>query len=180
MLSLRHLRASRLRRGIGALAAAAATTVALLGVSAGPANAAAGFTVRLAPMTNPILNVEVRGNSLHPGATVDQWVVNGGWNQVWKFQPRDSYFQIVNKLSGLCLTTDGVAGHTLYQDNCTGSRKQLWNTNLTPGDLIGYPIQSVASGLFVDVRGGSDRIGADIITWDFNGGYNQFFLATSA
>jgi len=175
------------RRVVGALAvtaAAAAATAGMLGASTAPASASSGFTVRLAPLSNPFLDVEVRGASLDPGATVDQWSVNSGANQVWTFRPSVSpggHYQVVNKQSGLCLTSDGVAGDTLYQDYCRdGVTLQLWDTGLTPGNLISYAIRNVGSGLYMDVRGGSGWQGADIITWYFNNGDNQFYSATWA
>jgi hypothetical protein len=48
------------------------------------------------------------------------------------------------------------------------------------GNLIGYTIRNVGSGLYMDVRGGSGAQGADIITWYFNNGYNQYYSATWA
>ncbi len=175
------------RRVVGAMAAtvvAAAATAGLLGAGTAPASASSGFAVRLAPLSNPFLNVEVRGASLSPGATVDQWSFNGGANQVWTFQPSVSpggHYQVVNRQSGLCLTSDGVAGDTLYQDYCRdGATLQLWDTNLVPGNLLSYTIRNTGSGLYMDVRGGSGWQGADIITWYFNNGDNQFYSATWA
>jgi hypothetical protein len=172
------------RRVAGALAVAAvaaATTAGLLGASTAPASASSGFSVRFAPLSNPFLNVEVRGASTNPGATVDQWSFNGGANQVWTFQPSGSHYQVVNRQSGLCLTSDGVAGDTLYQDYCrSGATLQLWDTNLVPGNLTSYTIQNAGSGLYMDVRGGAGWQGADIITWYFNNGYNQYYSATWA
>jgi hypothetical protein len=34
---------------------------------------------------------------------------------VWTFRPVGAAFEIVNRGSGQCLTTDGVAGHTAYR-----------------------------------------------------------------
>jgi hypothetical protein len=162
---------------------AAATTLAaaaVLGLGASPANAATGFAVRVAPMSNPLLTVEVRGASQDWGAPVDQWTLNGGGNQVWTFSPVSGGFQIINRNSGQCLTTDGVAGDTVYQFPCVGATSQTWWTSITPGNTVGYSIQSAYSGLYLDVNGGSPWQGAAIDTWYWNGGSNQFFLATSA
>jgi hypothetical protein len=174
----------RVRRGAVAAAVAAVATVGVLGATVAPASASTGFTVRLAPVSNPFLNVEVRGASFYPGATVDQWSINAGSNQMWTFRPSTNpggHYQIVNKLSGLCLTSDGAAGDTLYQDYCwDGSTLQLWDSNITPGNLIGYLIRNYGSGLYMDVRGASGAQGADIITWYYNNGDNQYFAATPA
>ena len=75
-----------------------------------PANAASGMTVRFAPASNAFLFVEVSGSSTQPGASIIQWSFNGGQNQIWTFRPAGTDYEIVNKWSGQCITTDGVAG----------------------------------------------------------------------
>ncbi|GIH15249.1 RICIN domain-containing protein [Rugosimonospora africana] len=167
------------RRGIGGLAVAVAGVAGLLGVTTGAANAASGFTVRLDPTSNPFLAVEVAGASNDWGASVDQWSINWGANQAWTFTPTSGGYEIINKQSNQCLTTDNVAGDTVYQFPCVGATTQVWSTSLSPNNLLGYSIKSVSSGLYLDVNGGSGSQGAAIDTWYWNGGYNQYFVATT-
>jgi hypothetical protein len=174
------VRISRLRRGIGVVALAAAACAALLGAGAGPASAASGQTVRFGPLSNPFLTVEVKGASYDNGAQVDQWSINGGLNQAWTLQPSGGYVEFVNRQTGKCLTSDGIAGDTLYQYSCLGAGSQLWSTGLTAGNLVSYSIRNVGSGLYMDVRGAAGWQGADIITWYWNGGNNQYFNAQGA
>ena len=169
-----------LRRGLAATALALAAAAALVGVNAGTANAASQMTVRLTPESNPFLTVEVRGASYDNFATVDQWTVNGGSNQIWNFIPVGDAYKIVNARSGKCLTTNGVAGATVYQVTCGSSDWMLWWTGLQPGNLTGYSIQSKASGFYLEVNGASGSQGANIDTWYWNGGSHQFFLGTAA
>jgi hypothetical protein len=169
-----------LHRGLAATALALAAAAALIGVNAGTANAASQMTVRLAPVSNPFLTVEVRGASYDNGATVDQWTVNGGSNQIWNFIPVGDAYEIVNVRSGKCLTTNGVAGATVYQITCLGALTQLWYTGLQPGNLIGYSIKSKVSGLYLEVFGASGAQGANIDTWYGNAGDHQYFLGTPA
>lgn len=169
-----------LRRGLGAVALAAATAAALLGVTAGAANAASAMTVRLAPASNLLLTVEVYGASYDNGAAIDQWTVNGGSNQIWNFVPVGTAYEIVNARSGKCITTDNVAGDTLYQFTCIGATTQLWYTGLVPGNGYAYAIQSASSGLYMEVNGNSGWAGANIDTWYWNGGNNQYFAGTAA
>jgi hypothetical protein len=174
---------TQLRRGAGVLAVATlAAAAALLGLGSTPASAAAsGFTVRVAPLSNPLLTVEVQGASHDWGAKIDQWTLNGGANQVWTFVPVSGGFEIVNKNSSQCMTTDGVAGDAVYQFPCVGADTQVWWTGITPGNTVAYSIQSATgSHLYLDVSGGSPWQGALIDTWYWNGGSNQYFLATSA
>jgi Ricin-type beta-trefoil lectin domain-like len=172
---------TRLTRAAGALALAVAAAGALVGATAGPAAATTTDSViRIAPESNFLLTLDVRGGSTSAGGTVDQWTVNGGSNQMWVLRQRpDGYYWIVNVQSNLCLATDGVAGHPVFQWFCSDTDPGvLWNTNLTTGNLIAYSIQNKGSGLYLDVHGDSRTAGADIDTWYWNGGSNQFFLGT--
>lgn len=161
---------------IGAVSAAAL----LVGTAGtGTANAASGFNVRLSPASNPFLYLDVDGGATGDGAKIIQWPLSGD-NQIWQFQPVGSHFQIVNRRSGKCITSDGGVSHQLYQWRCKGADLQLWDTILNPGNLLGYPIKNVASGLFMEVLGAGGAQGAAIDTWYYHGGYNQAFLGSSA
>ena len=82
------------------------------------------------------------------------------------------------------MTTDGVAGDQVFQKPCDvdilgtdPNEAQWWYTGLNANTLpyTGYPIQSVASGLYLDVSGNYSLPGAAIDTWYWNGGANQYF-----
>jgi hypothetical protein len=155
------------------IAAGALAATGLLAAAPGAAQASSGFTVRIAPDSNQFLFFDVSGGSTGDGAKIIQWSLSGS-NQGWTFRPSSSYYQIVNVKSGKCMTTDGVAGHQLYQWSCTPGNRQLWDTNMAPGQES--RILSVYSGLAVDVSGGSASQGAAIDTWYWNGGWNQYFV----
>jgi hypothetical protein len=161
-----------------AVATAGVLATAGFAATSGAAHAS-GFTVRLAPASNPFVFLDVNGGSTRNGASIIQWSLTGD-NQVWTFRPSGTDYQIVNLHSGLCITTNGVAGAQLYQWQCTGSSNQLWSTSLTAGNLVGYTIKNVGSGLYMDVSGASGANGAAIDTWYKTGGSNQFFLAHAA
>jgi len=173
-------RRGRLRRALCVLALATAATTATIVAGAGAAHADSSAAIRLGPVSNPFLTVEVAGASGAAGANVDQWVLNGGANQVWYMQPYNSHYRFVNKQSGLCLATDGFAGDTVYQWYCNTSTAEQWDTNLVAGNTVGYSIRNVYSNLFLDVSGDSRSAGANLDTWYWNGGNNQYFLGTSA
>jgi len=168
----RPRRAARLSAVLAVLA-----VPALLGVTlAGTASASTAFTTHLTPENTFYLVLDVSGASTYPGAPVIDWYENGGANQDWLFLPEgtgDTY-EIVNVNSNMCLTTDGVAGDQVYQEPCTGSTSQLWNTGLY-GSSDYWHIQSAYSGLYLDVSGDSPWAGASIDTWYDNGGENQYF-----
>jgi hypothetical protein len=160
------------------LAAAAVATVALAAVGPAPAEAS-GITVRLAPASNPFLFVEVSGASLQPGAPIIQWPFNNGLNQVWRLSPAGTDFNIINRWSGQCITTDAIAGHWVYQSVCNGSAAQQWATSITPGNLVGYAIRNPASALYLEIQGASASQGAHLDVWYPNGGHNQYFVASN-
>lgn len=162
-----------------AIAAAVAATAGLNALSPAPASAASGMTIRFAPTSNPFLFVEVSGSSTQPGANIIQWPFNGGQNQVWTFRPAGTDYEIVNKWSGQCITTDGLAGHWLWQAPCNGTDGQKWATSLSPGNLISYLIRNPASNLYLEVQGASGTQGAHIDVWYWNGGYNQYFVGSN-
>ncbi|GAA0906259.1 RICIN domain-containing protein [Virgisporangium aurantiacum] len=172
----RLARATRLAL-LGALAA-----VAMLGMSGTAAHATTiGTAVKIAPSSNPFLTVEVRGASTAAGAEIDQYLLNAGNHQEWKLEAKGNYVWIKNVNSGLCLASDGVAGHTAFQWYCNDTDYHLqWATGLVAGNGVAYTIQNRASGLYLDVRGASGASGADIITWYGNGARNQLFYATGA
>jgi hypothetical protein len=166
-----------LRKLVFVLAAGAVAISSLLvGANAAQAN---GPSYRIAPYSNRFVYFDVSGGSTGDGAPIIQWSLSGD-NQVFTLEPSGSHFQLVNRHSGKCITTDGVAGHQLYQWVCHGTSNQLWDTGLTPVNGYVYPIVSVLSGLYVDVEGGSIAQGAAIITWYPSGAANQYFLAYGA
>jgi Ricin-type beta-trefoil lectin domain-like len=77
--------------------------------------------------TNRYLPLDVSGAATYAGAPVIQWLANVGSNQRWNFvQQPDGNEEIVNQNSGMCLTSDGVAGHWVYQWPCAGYPQQEW------------------------------------------------------
>jgi hypothetical protein len=161
-----------------------ATAAVMAGISLAAVNptaaSAAGITVRILPESNPFLFLDVAGSSTAPGAGVIQYSYTGGLNQVWRIRPAGGYYEIVNRWSGQCLTTDEIAGHQLYQWPCDGDDNQKWDTDLTPGSVAAYQIRNPASGLQVDIQGGSGAQGTPVIGWTWNGGVHQYFYAHSA
>jgi hypothetical protein len=175
--SRRPRRAARL----SAVLAVLAVPAVLVPTLAGTASASTTFTTDLTPANTGLLVLDVSGASTYPGAPVIDWYSNGGANQDWLFVPEansNTTYEIVNVNSNMCLTTDGVAGDQVYQDYCTNSTNQQWGTALTQGNPTDYwHIQSVYSGLYLDVSGDSPWPGASIDTWYDNGGDNQYFAA---
>jgi hypothetical protein len=173
------LRARRISRVLGGGLAATAMAAGLSLATSGAAHADSSFTVHLSPENTFGLLLDVNGASYAPGASVIDWYANGGQNQAWTFIPDGvgGVYEIQNVNSGLCLTTDGVAGDGVYQLQCTGSLPQRWSTALTPSNPGSFSIQSSWTHLYLDVNGNSGWAGATIDTWYGNGQLNQFFTA---
>ena len=168
------------RRRLGALAATAVAGLALA-VVPGIANAQSLQSVAVATdSSDDFLVLDVSGGSTAPGAGVIQWYGHGGANQRWNFvEQADGSETIVNQNSGQCLTTDGVAGHQLFQWPCNGGGRQEWRGTLLPelgaGFTTGKALTNVETGLRVDIEGASRWAGARAVGWYDNGGANQYF-----
>ena len=133
--------------------------------------------------------LDLRFGSTVPGAVAVQHS-NRGWGGVYATD--DQRWQVPtkfdttpgtmrNQASGLCLTTDGVAGHALSQYSCTGAWNQQWRAN-SPFTFRfgGFPtnptyFQNPATGLVVDVSQASTADDATLIGWPYNGGSNQLW-----
>jgi hypothetical protein len=119
------------------------------------------------------------GGSYAAGNGIIQWTWNGGHNQDWYVLPTDSgYAQIVNRMTGQCLSEFGGAGGQVVQYPCYGWAQQQWYLGVYPGQNLNYTGHTVTnrwSGLVLDVNGGSTSAGAAIDTWYYNGNWNQWF-----
>jgi hypothetical protein len=162
---------TRIRRLI-AFAAATLTLAAPAAASAQPLT-----TVAIATYTsNGALVLDVEGGSTQVGAKVIQWYGNFSANQRWNFVTRpDGTQAIVNQKSGLCLTTNGIAGSQLYQWTCNGGARQQWTGDL---EMLFGAVRTLSnpfSKLRVDVEGASRWAGARVIGWYPNTTDAQYF-----
>jgi Ricin-type beta-trefoil lectin domain-like len=166
------LRRARLLATAGLAAAA---------VAAVPAAASAQSLQNVAISTDisgSYLVLDVAGGSTDNGAGVIQWYGSFAGNQRWNLVDQgDGTETIVNQNSGKCLTTDGVAGHQLYQFTCVGSPLQKWQSNMYTLDKPNNvsTIRNPSTGLNVDVNGASQWAGAAIIGWYRSNADNQYF-----
>jgi hypothetical protein len=143
-------------------------------------HAADDFTTHVSPDNTFFLQLDMAGASTANWGGLIDWWSNQGSNQNWTFSyvGQGLDYEIINQNSGLCLMSDGIAGDQVYQLPCNpADTRQWWTTGMTPGDILAWSIQNVASGLYMDVYGDSPWAGASIDTWYWNGGYNQYFFA---
>jgi len=124
------------------------------------------------------MNLAVRDGSTAVGADIIQWWSDNNADQQWAIStyPADpvNVYRLLNKASGLCLTTDGVAGDPVRQRVCDpvkGSHQEwlftwVWHYG---GSTLYNPV----SGLMLDVQGDSYWGGAEINTWYPNCQVNQ-------
>jgi len=109
---------------------------------------------------------------------ITQQVPDGASSQLWELVPVGSLYEIVNLADGNCLTTNGSAGAQLFLWFCAPLAQDLWQLPANFGaSASGSLIENPASGLFIDVYGGSTAAGGAIDASPYNGGYaNQYFL----
>jgi Ricin-type beta-trefoil lectin domain-like len=161
--------------------ALAATLLAGLAVAAVPAAANAESqslqNVAIATdISDSTLVLDVSGGSTANGAGVIQWYGSFAGNQRWNLVDQgDGTETIVNQNSGKCLTTDGVAGHQLYQFTCVGAPSQKWQSDMQRVFGNVSAIRNPWSGLDADVNGASKWAGTKIIGWYPSGAVNQHF-----
>ncbi|MFC0435971.1 RICIN domain-containing protein [Kutzneria buriramensis] len=190
-MNIKHI-----RRVAAGVIAAAATTLAAFG-TVGTANAAPALSVShgttaywIAP-TPDSMAMAVADSETWPGAPVIQWYNTGGNEQKWYFDgvydPYGTYlgFLLRNKNSGLCLDTDGVAGHGLVQQYCDANSHPTEIFNNYPnydvfGILISWRYQNRQTGLWLDDYGRGLNPGNVIDLWYQNYNDNQDFFLTQA
>ena len=126
--------------------------------------------------------VDVSGGAFSAGASVIQWPFNGDPNQQWRFQLiSNDIYAIVSVHSGLVLDVGGGSnseGAKVIQWPWNGGANQLWHVIFVGDPASGtrlMVVQSMSSGLMLDVNGASTTPGAEIIQWSWNGGANQFW-----
>ncbi len=159
--------------------------VVTMGLAAAPANASESYYYPLQSGASGDV-IDVQGGSLSAGAPIIQWYNNGTSNQLWKFPANDGQDDVIkNQNSGMCLTTDGIAGHQLFQEPCYDGSwfvKQIWvaHTYTVPSPWLGTFTEAwftnPASGLVIDVNHESGLAGAAIIGWYGTGWLNQSWI----
>jgi hypothetical protein len=155
-------------------------------VAVAPAAQAGGVTYHRVVSQSSGLTVDVNDAAAAPGTKVIQWYDNGNTNQRWAFYQSGTPTTsgvftytpdlIVNKKSGLCMNSDGVAGHWLTQEVCDSRLSEVWIVSSSPY-TDGHSIQNYGNHLWANVYGDSHDAGAVIDGWtgNPNGGNNETF-----
>jgi hypothetical protein len=137
-----------------------------------------------------LLVADVAGQSTSPGAPVITYSWNGGYNQDWQFVPYPYYpagwYEVVNRHSGLCLSTSGGSGYpgtSLVQYPCGGTLSQLWNIGGSPRLNAWLNFITMAQpGYFrvMDVQDGYPWPSGTLDIWPLTGNWNQRFYLTNS
>jgi hypothetical protein len=141
------------------------TATAVLG-GAAPAQASNGCYHYKFISSN--LDIKVENASLNADARLVQAVPRSNAAEFgWCLYSGNGTVLIVNERSGLCMTTDGIAGHWLTQQPCDGRWGVVWQIR-TVGIYQGYPVYTINSyyyNLNVDVYQDSHTGGTVIDAW---------------
>jgi hypothetical protein len=171
------------RRGLRAAAAMTAVLLAAGGAAlagAGAASADVNSWQQLIAVSS-LYNLDVNGASTSAYAPIDVWYNTGGANQQFSYPDQNGQVaQIINENSGMCITTDGVAGDGLFQLPCQNAGNQQWEAETwtawwNPGKTM-VTFLNPWSGLVMDIYDDSYSPGATVDAWYPNGGLNQSFL----
>jgi Ricin-type beta-trefoil lectin domain-like len=166
----------RLPRRYAALVAAIAALILAGLPSLASAQSLAGIAINTAA-SDSFLVLDVSGGSTSPGAPIIQWYGNYGGNQRWTFVDLGGGSErIVNQQSGMCLTTDGVPGHQVFQWPCNSSNPyQVWFGSFSRPLYSATTLLNPRTGLYLDVSGDSRWAGGQIISWWGNGTSGEYF-----
>ncbi len=131
--------------------------------------------------------MDVGGASQAQGAGVIQWPNNGAPNQRWQFDDLgNGVFRIVSVNSGLALDVSGAStepGAQVIQWPWNGGLNQQWHLiflndpSSNPAPVV---LQSMSSGLVIDLAGASMDPGARLIQWPWAGYPNQIWWRYNA
>lgn len=118
--------------------------------------------------------VDVPDHSTDNGTRIKLWGKNGGDNQAFhmQFDLNDRVVTIRNKASGMAL--DAGPDRNICQWEQNGAEHQ--NFRLVHAGENKYHIICEKDGMALDLAGGEDEDGAEIIKYDFHGGINQQWL----
>jgi len=118
-----------------------------------------------------LLPIEVSGTKLsvkwHDQYNID--AQTGEWSAGARYFP-DGIYTITAKHSGMVLGTT-TSGSSVQQQAYTGANTQLWRIQNIGASH--FKISSVANGKVLDVSGSSREVGAKILHYDWNDGFNQ-------
>jgi serine/threonine protein kinase len=111
-------------------------------------------------------------------AQLDVWYDNGDANQLFTYPNQNGEVgEIVGKNSGMCVTTDGKAGDTLYQYPCRKHRGEMWKAEIwTSSGKKLVTFLNPHSGLVMDILYNSYSVGASVDAWYPNHQQNQAFI----
>ena len=167
---------------------ALAALLVLFGFAFGPAGAqpaAASQTSYTISAAHSFHNLDVQGGSTADGTPIIQWYQSYSSypsivpNQIWFFDAvpgaYDTYY-IRSVKSGKVLSVQRyTAGDPVVQLTNLGAASQQWHQ-----EQVGaaYKYRNVATGLYLDVSGGSLAAGAPLIQWYQTSGLNQQFYLT--
>ena len=122
--------------------------------------------------------LDVRKRSIDPGANVQQWAYAGTPNQQWQIASAgNSYYTLKAKHSDLALSVDLAAdpatadGVNIFQYGTNEQDNRLWK--IEPVGEGYYKLTNKYSGKVLDVAGGVETNGANVIQWQYKSGANQ-------
>lgn len=171
-------------------AAAALGGTAAAHASTGGSYSEDGFTVILDTQAHWItasydgMNLGVANGSQYAGTRVIQWYIDSTAEQKWYFDQvydAESGFEgylLRNENSGQCMSTDGRAGDTVFQEACNPAllTERFWRYGSTG---VNNWFENRYTGDYLDVSGYGYGAGTNIDLWPSNNSGNQTFWVSN-
>jgi alpha-L-fucosidase len=109
------------------------------------------------------LYMDAKGQGTKKGTDIIMWALNNGKNQQWSFEAGGV---IRNLHNGLVIDIRGGSGSDIHLWTYEAKTHQQWKWD-------GAHIISLLNGQVLDVKGGSQKQGVEVLLWPNNGGKNQ-------
>jgi hypothetical protein len=159
-------------RSLAAVATLCALVAALsVALSASPASAATpdlNWRHFVGIASGRCLDVDTNTNY-----KVQLWSCDSGSDESWGLQYAGtlyggvSYYEVVNRRTGNCLTGTGVSGAAVFMGNCSTVLTPWWYFPVTTGSVT--PFVNVGSGLCLDARNNGKGNGTVVQEYGCNG-----------
>lgn len=124
------------------------------------------------------IRVDIPGGAVTDEANVSTWSANESNAQRFHFECQSNgYYVITAECSGKALTADrGAKGANVLLKNYDNNVMQWWDVKKNADGT--YMIKSASGDIYLDITGGSTKLGTNVEVWEYCGSKAQKFTLT--